>query len=422
MVTKVSGLNAGELPFRELKVRVHQLCSSVISASFPGSRVRYEYEDLKGGAFNRIVAVKTVRSRTMYEPSVNEDYILRLPNDGMDGMGQQAATLDFILKRTRIPVPYTVLYKDNCSNYLGSPFILQLRVPGIPLNDVFDDMTLEQRCSLAREIASIYVQLDSLRSPVAGQIDYGKYYGLYNYDKHFQIVPLPTAAVEHWDEYAAEMGNLEFARRIAEYGDTGVAPKFRATDTYRFLLERYADIAKADPEHPILYWTKEFTAMARGLVEHYGLLGEDYFTFWHPDLEPRNIRVMPRKDGTPGYTISGVFDWDDAMFAPRTLSMKAPVWLWRDYETKDDEFFGDEPYLSSYEAGNEMHTIRHAFEAAVLEGGLKDYKEMAYRRIQQLARKLCRISLLNLDPEEDPGLWKVTAAMIEEWKAIRSDA
>ena len=77
-------------------------------------------------------------------------------------------------------------------------------------------------------------------------------------------------------------------------------------------------------------------------MDELGCLGSSPFVLCHEDLAARNIMAKVNNDGL--LKITGVLDWDGAMFAPRFMSCLPPDWIW-DWNTfwgsEDDE---PEPY------------------------------------------------------------------------------
>lgn len=77
----------------------------------------------------------------------------------------------------------------------------------------------------------------------------------------------------------------------------------------------------------IPYYTKMKTILEKlGAEGHFD--EPQSILLYHWDLEPRNIMVSPT---STGYEITGIIDWDDALALPRTLTRRAPDWIW-DFE------------------------------------------------------------------------------------------
>lgn len=70
-------------------------------------------------------------------------------------------------------------------------------------------------------------------------------------------------------------------------------------------------------------------------MDELGFLGDGQNCLCHFDLAARNILIEISPDGSP--TISGIVDWDSAVFAPTYVACAPPVWLWSDPEQYDDE-------------------------------------------------------------------------------------
>jgi aminoglycoside phosphotransferase (APT) family kinase protein len=83
---------------------------------------------------------------------------------------------------------------------------------------------------------------------------------------------------------------------------------------------------------------EKLTTVAREM-EQAGVWDTAYsFCLCHRDLEPRSILV-----GEQG--ITGILDWDSALFGPLLLSCRPPMWFWAWCEDgpEDDRLAGELP-------------------------------------------------------------------------------
>ena len=103
----------------------------------------------------------------------------------------------------------------------------------------------------------------------------------------------------------------------------------------------------------------------------------------HLDLMPRNIMVE-----TPNATsanISGILDWDSAVFAPFFVSCNPPSWIW-DWAEEEDE---DPAKANETPETPEMQELKQVFEDAV---GSK-FLTCSYNPEYQLARRLFDLAM-----------------------------
>lgn len=65
-------------------------------------------------------------------------------------------------------MPRIIAYDLSYENELRSTYMVQHRIPGMSLCDIFDSLTHPQKCKLARELGAIRKKLLSVRSSRMG--------------------------------------------------------------------------------------------------------------------------------------------------------------------------------------------------------------------------------------------------------------
>ncbi|KAB5536649.1 hypothetical protein GE09DRAFT_1140758 [Coniochaeta sp. 2T2.1] len=165
------------------------------------------------------------------------------------------------------------------------------------------------------------------------------------------------------------------------------------------------------------------TIVEEGKVEDAS--GMDFY-LWHSDLLPRNIMVDV--DSTP--MITGIIDWDEAVYAPKFATALAPWWLWElpppeEEQEKKPEGEDDDPYTyhvdpmedeETFEKVDseppELAAVKRAWEEAIGP----EYAESAMSHYAILARRVLRFSLAWQWAYWWQDLYSQTLA---EWKALR---
>ncbi|KAI1142444.1 hypothetical protein F5Y05DRAFT_370985 [Hypoxylon sp. FL0543] len=137
----------------------------------------------------------------------------------------------------------------------------------------------------------------------------------------------------------------------------------------------------------------------------------DIICLQHPDLFPRNIMV----DFSPNITITGILDWDGALFVPRFANRIFPRWLWRsEHETQSCSRNPDEEPLDPED--NEPDTPENAEIKKVFEDTVGDnWVSQATDRRYFHARKLFIFGKVYTYSEET--IDDITA-LLEEWKSL----
>jgi len=106
--------------------------------------------------------------------------------------------------------------------------------------------------------------------------------------------------------------------------------------------------------------------------------------------------------------VSGILDWDSAIFAPSFLAYKPPSWIWdwQDDEDEDELSANDDPKTA------EARELKLIFEEAA--GPV--YARFAYVSVYRLARRLVRFALFGIRSSED---CREADEMLHEWSAIQ---
>jgi thiamine kinase-like enzyme len=143
-------------------------------------------------------------------------------------------------------------------------------------------------------------------------------------------------------------------------------------------------------------------AVAREM-DQLGYFDDDNNVLCHLDLEPRNILLSLE----PQVTISGILDWDSAVFAPIFMSCAPPFWLWG-WDDEEDE---DEKNANDIPPTADLQEIKRTFEDVVGSKILR-YTHMAQYR---LARRLFQAAISGINSNEAYKESLTLNASGEEW-------
>lgn len=70
-------------------------------------------------------------------------------------MESELATLEYVHKHTSIPVPEVYLVSHSDNDYVGAPFVLMEHMRGSPLEDIWEDLSLEHKLDAIKQLAGI---------------------------------------------------------------------------------------------------------------------------------------------------------------------------------------------------------------------------------------------------------------------------
>ncbi|KAI0849181.1 kinase-like domain-containing protein [Daldinia vernicosa] len=347
-------------------------------------------ERLKGGGFNRIIGLtRKGNSRTN---SADVQYIVRIPRHDDARVDRDVATLEFLGRHTKISVPKVLTFDTTEDNELHFPYMIQDRIAGTDVLTGFPRLNHAKKLRFARELGNVFRQILAVRSHTAGSLVFSSEGNDIDIKAEFSVIP---------------------------YGHDGfnLAVPYSSTKTTRqtirdLLLSNFQDqMAHIIKYHPSAYLKfglfGQLCAMVWELEER-GLFHNVDYCLAHLDLAPRNILIDPTS--TPKKPIiSGVLDWDSAVFAPAFMACEPPLWVWGwlDGEDEDERTANDVPPTV------EGRQLKKAFERAAG----KDYMRFAYNPAYRLARRLVRFAIQHeLQSNYD---WGDVEVMLAEWKTVR---
>ncbi|KAF2132866.1 hypothetical protein P153DRAFT_414785 [Dothidotthia symphoricarpi CBS 119687] len=327
--SSTSTIRYSQEPWNTFKDKVTQLATQL----FPDVK-DIDIERLPGGSSNRVVGISVAQASHHYSflnhaydfirticghPAVTQKmktdrYILRIPRYGDEHMERDIAVLKLIGCQKQYPVPRVIRHDMTEDNALGAPYTLQHRIPGQTLHTIFGQLNHEQRKDLTRKIVRLMMFLQTmLVSACAVVTAYEPFEQGHAF--RMEILSIPT---EHDED---ESPTVLLAK---------------PQTTLEFILDacqRWQDYEKSYLCKPRPFWD-EFMAMAREMHKRDLIPDTDKFHFTHMDLYARNILVNVKDENS--IEITGVLDWDDALYAPKYVACRAPFWLWEDEEGLDE--------------------------------------------------------------------------------------
>ncbi|CAD6573256.1 MAG: hypothetical protein ASARMPREDX12_005923 [Alectoria sarmentosa] len=357
-------------------------------------------ERMTGGTFNRIIGI------TIIDPNADcpEKLILRVPRIAwMSRPDRDVATLHYVRQHSSIPVADVKAFDFHCENPLKDPYVVQRRIAGTDLRTAIqNDLSHEQWCTVAREVGRIMLQFQEMSNPVPGLIeDVTKEDGV----QAFTVNPFDIKPPFEKDSTLKRRSPLYDA-------DNSRALEYYQKSTLDFFLAQFgrwrAEELRIDPTEILHPHFMERLAVTASQMNRMGCLGDNKNCLSHLDLAPRNIMVEVRSDIS--ITITGVLDFDSAVFAPTFVSCYPPWWLWQD-ETQPGDPLEDESQSDEAPADPELAEIKRIFEETVGN----DFLRYAYRPQFRLARKLFKIACHGNRSNES---WKKIEEFLDEWDAF----
>ena len=425
-----------QIPFEEYSLQVKQLCEQLWGTQpYPGLSDgsvdqidsqsagnvepsgfhEFTLEKMKGGGFNRVIGIDVTDSRN--RTAGTRQVVLRIPRFNNARLDRDIAALRFVRNYTSIPVPEVVTYDLTKANPLDSPYIVQKRIQGYDLQanpgpNYYPNLTHNQKCAVAKELGRILHELQSVEHSSPGLIE-ATTDSQGSIIRHLDISTL--SFIEEEPDLNTELPF--FQPHVYGVGQSAteapsVQPNGFEKSTYYFLLVQFgrlrASQLRRDPA--MIGWVNDYArlvTMAKQMND-LDLLGDGKNCLCHLDLNtaPRNIMAKIRPDES--LEITGILDWDSAIFAPRFAGCVPPMWLWAWAPDDEDE---DESHADDTPATPEQQELKQLFEDAVGPAFL----EFAYRPEYRLARTLLQFAIYGIRSSED---YREVDSLLDDWAAM----
>lgn len=365
---------------------------------------------LRGGGFNRVIGI-TIKHSNDEEPT---QLILRVPRFEDTRPDREVAVLHFIRQYTSIPVPEVKHSDFTNENPLKQCYVIHNRIPGHDLQEstkptFYLNLNHEQKCTFAKEFALLLLELHSIMHPFPGLIEAS---ADRDNDRGFTVRPYDLETISGYEPEVDLNTKLPFfqVRPFVENWKPPKIPPFEQT-TYYFMLAQFgrwkALELRCDPV--TIGWSKQYDRLATMAVQmdELGFLGNDLNCLCHLDLlgAPRNIMVDIKSDGS--LRITGILDWDSAVFAPMFVGCAPPMWLWS-WNAEEDE---DEVHANDMPLNLGDQAIKRLFEETVGDVFLS----YAYKPEYRLARTLFQFAKSGIRSTTE---MEEVDELLKEWAGI----
>lgn len=354
-------------------------------------------ERMTGGTLDRVIGITIVDSKG----NRPEQLILRVPRIAwMSRPDREVATLRYIRQHSSVPVADVKAFDLKCDNPLKNPYVVQRRIAGTDLRTAIqNELSHGQWCAIAKEIGGIMLKLQTMSNPVPGVIE-----AVTNEDgiQAFAVKPfdIKPPLEKDW--------KLKQASPLFDADNSGALHYYQKS-TLDFFLTQFgrwrAEELRINPTESLHPHFMERLATTASQMDKLGCLGDNKNCLSHLDLAARNIMVEIRSDRR--ITVTGVLDFDSAVFAPTFVSCYPPWWLWQN-ETQRGDALEDEGQSNETPPDPELVEIKRIFEETVGDGFL----HYAYQPQFRLARKMFKIACHGNRSNET---WKQIEEFLDEW-------
>ncbi|TVY53620.1 hypothetical protein LCER1_G006573 [Lachnellula cervina] len=150
-----------EESFESYSLKVVQLCRDL------GYGEPLKIEDMKAGGFHKIIGLSM-------GAHLGSNFILRIPSwmDASESADflDQVAIPSYLSRYDFLHAPKVVAYDSTENNALGSMYVLQERLAGVPAGDVFYTLPLAEKLQITTLVAETLTKLESIRLEKPGRL------------------------------------------------------------------------------------------------------------------------------------------------------------------------------------------------------------------------------------------------------------
>lgn len=333
---------------------------------------------MTGGYYTRTLGI----SRLDSNGNIDSRYVLRTPRVDEDSIECYLGAQNYVKNIGNIPVPDVVAFDATTENVLRRPYMVQNRLPGMNLANVYPALNHPQQCLVATRLGEIYRQMLSRKEPVAGR------------------PCLPSNAATEASAHSGPTTRPFFKKQ----SDFLPSEHWVRLPAFELIRSTFQACKASNPETWVdSRYMDKFIRMTESLKAN-GWFNKVGVSLCHLDLHPRNIFVDP-KCRDLDQILTGIISWDDAIFGPSFMACAPPqwIWAWLHNEEEDERTANDTP---STPEGRELKSL---FEKAAGP----EYLRFAYAPAYRLARRLVRFALETITSEKDMD---EADAMVREWE------
>lgn len=390
--------------FDTYQQNVIQLCRDI------GLGEPSKLERINGGSSNRVIGI------TFSESSGDRQFILRVPRFTLSdkvtfNIRDQVAAILTLRQHDFLCAPAIVAVDTQVNNAIESQYVLQQRLPGRSLQDVFFELPLDEKLEVTTMIAQFLLKMEnisfskpglltgtqslpwtstSLESSTLEPTISGFRLDTHKLAPALESQSLPSLILKMLEEQ--KIGNSDYQRPkweklICILKEMVKACLFRQSDSKNvlwhwdicarhILIDGIDPLPASDiPYQPSYPFTEDIIEPVEiknigGTDE--GLIGGEI---------SRSIPCMPEKQEAlnSGWKVTGVIDWDDVMSVPLVISRVPRTWLWFNEENRGWTWTGNRDTPPERALTKEELTIKGHFDQ-IMQQADPEYLEDTYGR------------------------------------------
>jgi len=149
-------------PFETYQHKVAQLCRDI------GYGKPSKVERMRGGGYNRVIGLT-------FPSGQQHEYILRIPRSALDEVERgeikdQVAVALYLSRYDFLHVPAIAAFDTTVNNVIKSQYVLQERIDGIAIQDIFYTLPISQKLEITTVVAKMLIQLETVTLEKPGRL------------------------------------------------------------------------------------------------------------------------------------------------------------------------------------------------------------------------------------------------------------
>ncbi|KGO74549.1 Aminoglycoside phosphotransferase [Penicillium italicum] len=321
-----------QLDRRYVKFDLNALCTTAATAGCQSSPIT-AIEKMEGG-FSKVLLMQKENGM-----EIIAKIPCRIAGPSVMTTECEVGVLEFLRKRTSIPVPRVLSWSSDRSNAVGAEYIIMEKAPGVQLFEVWRKMSKTERLQLIRNLTKLEAQLSAIRFPAYGGLYLQKRTSLLKctpLDK--DIDPTGSFCIGPSCDRAYQTEEID----TTAYTSVNDAGPWNTISALGVSIAR-RELSRISnghlPNHPHFYCgsLEEHTQLLETMIRLMPHLDANEIlsrssqpTLWHTDLHMGNIYVSPDEPSR----IASFIDLQGVLVLPAFLQARWPVFL-KPYEESE---------------------------------------------------------------------------------------
>ncbi|KAF7888718.1 uncharacterized protein EAF02_003259 [Botrytis sinoallii] len=387
--------------FETYKLKVAQLCQNI------GFGSPSKVERMGGGSYNRVIGL------TFPGQSEDRNFVLRIPRSPYEDhelhkIRDQVATLLFLKRFDFLCVPTIAAIDTTEDNVIASQFVLQEKITGQPLSDVFPTLPLAEKLELTTLVTRLLIKMEDITFEDPGVLSGAQLLPWVSTSIHqsnsppvisgFSINPMHVASPlrkqglgsllfnmlsDQKKTYTSGYSVVLWSRLLDALKQMEQAGFFKDSDSRNILwnwdiCSRHIFVERDNSPTPIVPFSNSISNTTQPLNPDD--LGNKS-TESEADIQGEASQTLDSRTqiASGGWKITGTIDWDDALSVPHVITRVPRTWLWFDDNERSKFWDGDRETPPERALAEDELAIKNHFDE-IMQQADPNYMDDTYFR------------------------------------------